>query len=81
MHSLVRDHMIRLSNVYTSLRQASEWGIVDYRGPSLDAKNVYLWITESNTVSLSVLFWFIIFVRRLSAVIRLRQCLIRSTRE
>jgi hypothetical protein len=27
MHSLVRDHMIRLSNVYTLLRQASEWGM------------------------------------------------------
>ena len=27
MHPLVRDNFIRLSNVYMSLRQASEWGM------------------------------------------------------
>ena len=27
MHPLVRDNLIRLSNVYTSLRQASKWGV------------------------------------------------------
>jgi hypothetical protein len=32
MHSLVRDHMIRLSNVYTSFRQASEWGMRGLQG-------------------------------------------------
>ena len=32
LHSLVRDNMIRLSNVYTSLRQASEWGMRGLQG-------------------------------------------------
>ncbi len=27
LHRSVRDHLIQLSNVYTSLRQASEWGM------------------------------------------------------
>ena len=32
LHSAVRDNMIRLSNVYTSLRQASEWGMRGLQG-------------------------------------------------
>ncbi len=32
LHSLVRDNLIRLSNVYTSLRQASEWGMRGLQG-------------------------------------------------
>jgi hypothetical protein len=32
MHSLVRDHMICLTNVYTLLRQASEWGMRGLQG-------------------------------------------------
>ncbi len=79
MHSLVRDHMIRLSNVYTPLRQASEWGMRGLQGTFPRCKNIYLQITESDALSLSVLFWFIIFVWRLLAVIRLRRCLIQST--
>ena len=32
LHSTVRDNLIRLSNVYTSLRQASEWGMRGLQG-------------------------------------------------
>ena len=32
LHSAVRDNLIRLSNVYTSLRQASEWGMRGLQG-------------------------------------------------
>ncbi len=32
LHPLVRDNLIRLSNVYTSLRQASEWGMRGLQG-------------------------------------------------
>ena len=32
LHPLVRDNLIRLSNVYTSLRQASEWGMCGLQG-------------------------------------------------
>ncbi len=32
LHSLVRDNLIRLSNVYTSLRQGSEWGMHGLQG-------------------------------------------------
>jgi hypothetical protein len=32
LHQLVRDSLIRLSNVYTSLRQASEWGMRGLQG-------------------------------------------------
>ncbi len=32
MHPLVRDNLIHLSNVYTSLRQASEWGMRGLQG-------------------------------------------------
>jgi hypothetical protein len=32
LHSVVRDNLIRLSNVYTSLRQASEWGMRGLQG-------------------------------------------------
>ena len=32
LHSLVRDNLICLSNVYTSLRQASEWGMRGLQG-------------------------------------------------
>ena len=32
LHPLVRDGLIRLSNVYTSLRQASEWGMRGLQG-------------------------------------------------
>jgi hypothetical protein len=39
MHSLVRDHMFRLSNVYTLLRQASEWGMRGLQGTFPRCKN------------------------------------------
>jgi len=39
LHSLVRDNMIRLSNVYTSLRQASEWGMRGLQGSFPRVKN------------------------------------------
>ncbi len=32
LHPLVRDNLIRLSNVYTSLRQASKWGMCGLQG-------------------------------------------------
>jgi hypothetical protein len=32
LHSTVRDNLIHLSNVYTSLRQASEWGMRGLQG-------------------------------------------------
>ncbi len=32
LHPLVRDNLIRLSNVYTSLRQASKWGMHELQG-------------------------------------------------
>jgi hypothetical protein len=32
LHSAVRDNLIRLSNVYTSLWQASEWGMRGLQG-------------------------------------------------
>jgi hypothetical protein len=32
LHPLVRDNLIRLSNVYTSLWQASEWGMRGLQG-------------------------------------------------
>ena len=32
LHSAVRDNLLRLSNVYTSLRQASEWGMRGLQG-------------------------------------------------
>lgn len=32
LHPLVRDNLIRMSNVYTSLRQASEWGMRGLQG-------------------------------------------------
>ena len=32
LHSSVRDNLLRLSNVYTSLRQASEWGMRGLQG-------------------------------------------------
>ncbi len=32
LHPLVRDNLIRLSNVYTSLRQRSEWGMHGIQG-------------------------------------------------
>jgi hypothetical protein len=32
LHCSVRDHLIRLSNIYTSLRQASEWGMRELQG-------------------------------------------------
>ena len=32
LHPAVRDNLLRLSNVYTSLRQASEWGIRGMQG-------------------------------------------------
>ena len=32
LHSSVRDHLIKISNVYTSLRQASEWGMRGLQG-------------------------------------------------
>ncbi len=32
LHSAVRDNLIRLSNVYTFLRQASEWGMRGLQG-------------------------------------------------
>ena len=32
LHPDVRDHMLRMSNVYTSLRQASEWGMRGLQG-------------------------------------------------
>ena len=38
LHPLVRDNLIRLSNVYTSLRQASEWGMGGLQGTFLRCK-------------------------------------------
>ena len=39
LHPLVRDNLIRLSNVYTSLRQASEWGMRGLQGTFSRCKN------------------------------------------
>ncbi len=38
LHSAVRDNLIRLSNVYMSLRQASEWGMRGLQGTFLCCK-------------------------------------------
>ncbi len=67
MHSAVRDNLLCLSNVYTSLWKASEWGMCGLQGTFIRCKK-HLPLDKDKCRHLSVLFWCTMFKQKLLAI-------------
>ena len=72
LHSTVRDNLIRLSNAYMSLCQASEWGMRGLQGTFPRCKNTRLPSDKDKCrCILECIFWCIIFKQSLSGIFML----------
>ncbi len=81
LHPLVRDNLIRLSNVYMSIRQASEWGMHGLQGTFPQCKKSLLSDKEKRR---RVLECFVLVHNFRTEVVchnQILQCLHRSTSE
>jgi hypothetical protein len=80
LHHSVRDHLICLSNVYTSLCRQVNGECKDYRGHSLAAKNACQQTRTRGGWCWSVLFLYTIFKLSLLGLIRSQRYLTPNTK-